>query len=124
MVLRWMPAQDGLLPPGPDQNGPSPWRCGVVVSTKVHKRAVQRNRLRRQLHQDVLQQLRGSSGSPLWLLISLKPGSATWESPRLLGECRHLLDKAGLSSCPRSPSSQDSRLTKPSSTKAVPPEVT
>lgn len=103
MVLRWMPARAELIPAGSDPDRSSPWRCGVVVSTKVHKRAVHRNRLRRQLHQDVLQQLHSCSGPPLWLLISLKPGSAAWESPRLLGECRHLLDKAGLTPCLRSP---------------------
>lgn len=96
MVLRWMAAQSRLIPPGPDHDLPSPWRCGVVVSTKVHKRSVHRNRLRRQLHQAVLQQLHGCGGPPLWLLISLKPGSATWETSRLLGECCDLLDKAGL----------------------------
>ena len=96
MVLRWLPAHPKLVPPEPNPEQPSPWRCGVVISTKVHKRAVQRNRLRRQLHQGVLQQLRCSSGPPVLLLISLKPGSATWESHRLLGECQGLLEKAGL----------------------------
>lgn len=107
MVLRWMPAEPELMPPLQAPEPTSPWRCGVVVSSKVHKRAVQRNRLRRLLHQGLqtvlpdpslcLNPAQGS-GLPhgIWLLISLKPGSATWEHERLLGECRHLLVKAGL----------------------------
>ena len=107
MALRWMPAEPRLLPPALDPEPNSPWRCGVVISSKVHKRAVQRNRLRRLLHQD-LQTFLPSAASGLspgqrsdlshgiWLLISLKPGSATWAHERLLGECRHLLVKAGL----------------------------
>ncbi|MBM5796730.1 MAG: ribonuclease P protein component [Cyanobacteria bacterium K_Offshore_0m_m2_072] len=107
MVLRWMPADAALLPQPQDPQPPSPWRCGVVVSSKVHKRAVQRNRLRRLLHQGLQTLMQapdsphnpaGISGLPhgIWLLISLKPGSATWEHERLLGECRDLLAKAGL----------------------------
>jgi ribonuclease P protein component len=95
-VLRWLPADPGLLPPAQRLRAPSPWRCGVVVSTKVHKRAVCRNRLRRELHAAVLAQLPCEPAPPQWLLVSLKPGSASWEIPRLLGECRHLLEKAGL----------------------------
>jgi ribonuclease P protein component len=90
LVLRWLPADAELQPP-------SPWRCGVVVSSKVHKRAVQRNRMRRLLHQALLRLLPAMlPAGPIWLLISLKPGSATWEHERLLGECEQLLVKAGL----------------------------
>jgi len=109
MVLRWMPPDATLVTgPGPGcdplpagAGGPSPWRCGVVISNKVHKRAVRRNRLRRQLHEalrrELPQQACCEAPGP-WLLISLKPGSADWELDRLLGECRHLLGKAGLTS--------------------------
>ena len=94
MVLRWLPADSER--PSLSQDPPSPWRCGVVVSSKVHKRAVQRNRLRRQLHES-LRQAPFKPGLPnLWLMFSLKPGSAEWDRERLLGECRHLLSKAGL----------------------------
>jgi ribonuclease P protein component len=67
----------------------------VVVSAKVSKRAVQRNRLRRLLHAHLLEQPIASP-QPIWLLISLKPGSPDLPPEQLLGECRHLLHKAGL----------------------------
>ncbi|MEB3172853.1 MAG: ribonuclease P protein component [Cyanobacteriota bacterium] len=98
MVLRWMTADAALEPPVLSRQPSSSWRCGVVVSSKVHKRAVQRNRLRRLLHQGLQTFMPPAEppDQPLWLLISLKPGSDTWEPERLLGECRHLLAKAGL----------------------------
>ena len=93
MVLRTLDA-DPRLDPTPL---PSAWRLGVVISAKVHKRAVRRNRLRRLLHQDLLTRLQAPLWpGHLWLLLSLKPGSAELDEARLLGECRHLLHKAGL----------------------------
>jgi ribonuclease P protein component len=71
------------------------------VSTKVSKRAVQRNRLRRQLHHHVLHLLRQdlrNDTAPVWLLISLKPGCQENGREGLLEECSDLLRKAGL--CP------------------------
>jgi ribonuclease P protein component len=98
MVLRTLAADPGLLRPDPRDHDPGSNRAAVVVSSKVHKRAVQRNRLRRLLHdhlQTVLTQWNGRS-TGLWLLISLKPGSAEADPQALLGECSQLLAKAGL----------------------------
>ena len=97
MVLRVLAADSSLLPPPVPSQVPSPWRCGFVVSSKVHKRAVRRNRLRRLLQADLLNQ-QPVCPTPQWLLLSLKPGSADAEPDQLLGEWRHLLRKAGL--CP------------------------
>jgi ribonuclease P protein component len=97
MVLRVLPADAGLLEPRDRQRPASPWRCGVVVSGKVSKRAVVRNRLRRQLHALLLNRMGGDT-QPLWLLVSLRPGSAELERDRLLGECSDLLRRAGLTS--------------------------
>lgn len=99
MVLRCLEARPDLLPAEQRRHAPSPWRCGVVVSGKVHKRAVRRNRLRRLLHQHLMAVLGGSPCQPgggHWLLISLKPGSAERSPEALLGECSHLLQQAGL----------------------------
>ncbi|MFN9692233.1 MAG: ribonuclease P protein component [Synechococcaceae cyanobacterium] len=58
LLLRVAPAKDVLLPP-PDRRAPSSgWRCALVISAKVHKRAVVRNRLRRLLHRHLLASLR------------------------------------------------------------------
>jgi ribonuclease P protein component len=102
MVLRCLEAIPSLLPAEQASHAPSPWRCGVVVSSKVHKRAVQRNRLRRLLHHHLMAVLTHDasasepSSRPRWLLISLKPGSAERSPEALLGECSHLLKQAGL----------------------------
>jgi ribonuclease P protein component len=102
MVLRTLAALPELLPPSDRHRTASPWRCAVVVSGKVSKRAVRRNRLRRTLHAHLLRQApRGSQ--PLWLLLSLKPEAGATAEPRLLEECNHLLRKAGLLHDPGSP---------------------
>jgi ribonuclease P protein component len=93
MLLRLLPARPELLPP-PEQR-PSPWRCAVVVSGKVSKRAVQRNRLRRLLHGH-LEHCGLFVERPQWLLLTLLPGAAEAEPHRLLEECTHVLRQAGL----------------------------
>ncbi|MFM7314620.1 MAG: ribonuclease P protein component [Cyanobium sp.] len=95
LMLRLMHAEPALLSREERQHGASPWRCGIVVSSKVHKRAVRRNRLRRLL-QEELRSRPPQPGSPRWLLLSLRPGSAEAPEARLLGECRDLLHQAGL----------------------------
>jgi ribonuclease P protein component len=100
LVLRLLSAQANLLPPNQRSAPVSPWRCGVVISSKVHKRSVRRNRLRRLLHDHLLRQLAADQAPakpqpPLWLLISLKPGCAEREASQLLGECTQLLQQAG-----------------------------
>jgi ribonuclease P protein component len=97
MVLRWIPAQPELLKRDPRDHTPFSNRFAVVVSSKVSKRAVRRNQLRRLLHSHFVGLLdtlpvreRGQ-----WLLISLKPGSAEATSEALLKECSELLAKAG-----------------------------
>ncbi|MEY3462879.1 MAG: Ribonuclease protein component [Cyanobacteriota bacterium] len=96
-MLRWVEAQAELMPPAERPHGASPWRLGVVVSSKVHKRAVRRNRLRRLLHTHLLSGVMPVPDRSLWLLLSLKPGSAERDAADLLGECNELLQRAGLS---------------------------
>jgi len=95
LVLRVLPACVELLSPLDRAAAPSPWRCGVVVSGKVSRRAVVRNRLRRRLHAHLLTHP-PEGGEPLWLLLSLRPGSAELPTDALLGECSDLLRRAGL----------------------------
>jgi ribonuclease P protein component len=97
LVLRCLEVIPSLLPPEQASHPASPWRCGVVVSSKVHKRAVQRNRLRRLVHNHLLSELQGSRHpGGRWLLISFKPGSCDLSPTVLLGECSQLLKQAGL----------------------------
>nr|YP_002049355.1 bacterial ribonuclease P protein component of ribozyme [Paulinella chromatophora]ACB43145.1 bacterial ribonuclease P protein component of ribozyme [Paulinella chromatophora] len=90
----------------------SPFRCSVVVSTKVSKSSVRRNFLRRLLHEILQNNLcainrdhanRNLDLNPRkfrsrWLILSLKPGSNNVSSLTLMGECISLLAKAGLES--------------------------
>ena len=94
MMLRVMAAHPNLLPP-PECHRESSWRCAVVVSGKVSKRAVVRNRLRRLMHRHLLA-LDPTLLQPSWVMFSLKPGSAETDPAQLLGECNHLLRLAGL----------------------------
>jgi ribonuclease P protein component len=93
VLLRLLQAVPELLPP-PERRA-SPWRCAVVVSAKVSKRSVQRNRLRRLLHAH-LAQCGLVAERPQWLLLTLLPGAAEAEPHRLLEECTHVLRQAGL----------------------------
>lgn len=95
LVLRVLPASPELLPPPDRAAAPSPWRCGVVVSGKVSRRSVVRNRLRRRLHAHLLAHPPQGS-EPLWVLVSLRPGSAELPTDALLGECSDLMRRAGL----------------------------
>ena len=72
-------------------------RCALVISSKVSKRAVKRNRLRRLLHDHLRQRFeRRSDLAGRWLLISLRPEAAEAEPTQLLEECDSLLRNAGL----------------------------
>ncbi len=96
LLLRCLEASAQLLPPEQQAYPLTSWRCGVVVSGKVHKRAVRRNRLRRLLQNHLLRVLPAGTAAGQWLLISLKPGSADCSPEALLGECDQLLHQAGL----------------------------
>ncbi len=95
LTLRVLPAMSSLLPTRDRPHAPSSWRCAVVVSSKVSKRAVRRNRLRRLLHQELLRHP-PTTERPSWLVFSLKPGSVDADEALLLGECQQLLRKAEL----------------------------
>ncbi|MBD1914990.1 MULTISPECIES: ribonuclease P protein component [Cyanophyceae] len=67
-------------------------RIGIVVSLKVHKRAVVRNRLKRRVRaalRILLPRLRPSQ----WIVISLKPGAAECEYGEFLRELEQLFTK-------------------------------
>jgi ribonuclease P protein component len=98
MVLRCLSAEPELLKPDRRDSDPLSCRLGVVVSSKVNKRAVRRNQLRRLLqgHLSATVRAEPDQGRGRWLLVSLKPGSADVSDEALLEECSDLLAKAGL----------------------------
>ena len=71
-------------------------RFGVVISSKVSKRAVKRNRLRRRLHEAFLRQTFRPDLPPTWLLLNLRPGAAELSDDNLLKEWSTLIQRAGL----------------------------
>ena len=102
MVLRTAPARNELLnrnavlKPSSTEANSARCRVAVVISSKVSKRAVVRNRLRRRLHAHLRSRFeQAPEHGSVWLLLSLKPGVAP-ESHALLEECDRLLEQAGL----------------------------
>ena len=97
MVLRVVKARPGLLKAPQRHAESTACRCGVQISSKVSKKAVIRNRLRRLLHDHLRIRLEGASDhANQWALISLKPASSTTQHSPLLEECDRLLREAGL----------------------------
>jgi ribonuclease P protein component len=97
MILRVIQGDSSLLRPELRNMASERCRCAVVISSKVSKRSVQRNRLRRQLHAHLrarLEQRPELAGR--WLLISLRPEAGEAEPTQLLEECDSLLRSAGL----------------------------
>ena len=102
MVLRTAPARNELLNRSavlnPSSSVAKSARCrvAVVISSKVSKRAVVRNRLRRRLHDHLRSRFeQAPEYGSVWLLLSLRPGVAP-ENHALLEECDRLLEQAGL----------------------------
>ena len=72
-------------------------RCALVISNKVSKLSVKRNRLRRLLHDHLRRRFEQRNDlAGWWLLISLRPEAAEAEPTQLLEECDSLLRSAGL----------------------------
>ena len=72
-------------------------RCGLVISNKVSKRSVKRNRLRRLLHDHLRRRFEQRNDlAGRWLLISLRQEAGEAEPTQLLEECDSLLRSAGL----------------------------
>ena len=72
-------------------SAPSP-RIGIVVSLKVHKRAVVRNRLKRRVRA-ALRTLMPRLRPAQWIVISLKPEAVECEYGEFLRELEQLFTK-------------------------------
>ncbi len=97
MLLRVVKARNSLLK-GHNQNFiEQNCRFAVAISSKVSKKAVIRNRLRRLLHNHLRLRFLGETHScNIWALLSLKPTSLNKEPLKLLEECDQLLRNAGM----------------------------
>ena len=99
MVLRVVDENQTLLRPELQRIPSVSCRCALVISCKVSKLSVERNRLRRLLHDHLRQHLETRAElTGRWLLFSLRPEAGRAESTQLLKECDSLLRSAGLMS--------------------------
>ena len=97
LVLRVVQAEVRLLRPELRRQPDVSCRCALVISSKVSKRAVKRNRLRRRLHDHLRQRLESRQDlAGLWQLFSLRPEAGEVDPSQLLKECDSLLRDAGL----------------------------
>ncbi|WP_320674233.1 ribonuclease P protein component [Prochlorococcus sp. MIT 1341] len=97
MVLRVVKAKPNLLKPDHRKVATSKCQLAVAISTKVSKRAVIRNRMRRLFHNHLRGKLTNpQDNSSHWALLSLKPNSLNEQEKKLLEECDRLFFAAGL----------------------------
>ncbi len=97
MLLRVVKADPTLQKRHIIQSESKTCRCAIAISSKVSKKAVTRNRLRRIIHEHLKTRLfESTNNSNKWLLLSLKPQSSNKDPSELLKECDSLLFKSGL----------------------------
>ena len=73
------------------------FKIAIAISRKVSKKAVERNKLRRVLHNYLLKNFNiQNNHKPYWLLVNLKSGNIFNEKNRLLEEFHYLISKSGV----------------------------
>ena len=73
------------------------FKIAIVISKKVSKKAVTRNKIRRTLQDYLLKNFsQENNHKPYWLLVNLKTGDFYNDKIKLLEEFQHLIFKSGL----------------------------
>ena len=73
------------------------FKIAIAVSKKFSKKAVERNKIRRMLHDFLLKNFSPeNSHKHYWLLVNLKSGNFYNDKVKLLKEFQHLILKTGL----------------------------
>ena len=76
------------------RNTPNNLKVAIAISTKVSKKAVDRNKIRRILQGWLLQNIQKiNNHKPYWLLVNLKIGDFCNDESRLLEEFQNLMFK-------------------------------
>ena len=79
------------------RNNPDTLKVAIAISTKVSKKAVERNKLRRILQEWLLSNIQKiNNHKPCWLLVNLKFGDFCNDKNRLLEEFQNLMFKSRL----------------------------
>ena len=73
------------------------FKVAIAISKKVTKKAVERNKIRRMLHECLLKNIHiENNHKPYWLLVNLKIGDFYKDKSKLLQEFQYLMLKSGL----------------------------
>ena len=73
------------------------FRVAIAISKKVSKKAVERNKIRRILHEWILTNIQKiNNHKPYWLLVNLRFGDFYNDKKRLLEEFQNLMFKSRL----------------------------
>ena len=73
------------------------FKVAISISKKVSKKAVERNKIRRVLHEYLLESIcKDNFHKPYWLLVNLKGGNSCKNKKKLLEEFQYLMFKSGL----------------------------
>ena len=72
-------------------------KVAIAISKKVSKKAVERNRIRRFMHEYLLTNIhKKNNHKPYWLLVNLRVGDFYNDKAKLLKEFQYLMSKSGL----------------------------
>jgi len=75
----------------------SNFRLAIAISKKVSKSSVVRNRIRRKLHENFLNNFKVENNHvPYWVLVNLKGGNFSNRESELVKEFQFLISKTGL----------------------------
>ena len=78
-------------------NSSTKFKMAIAISKKVSKKAVERNKIRRILHEYLLKNIQKElNHKPYWLLVNLKVGDFYNDKSKLLEEFQYLMFKSGL----------------------------
>ena len=78
-------------------NNSNKFRIAIAVSKKVSKKAVERNKIRRMLHEWLLTNIQKiNNHKPYWLLVNLRVGNFYNDKNRILEEFQKLMFKSHL----------------------------
>ena len=73
------------------------FKIAIAISKKVSKKAVERNQIRRILHEFLLKNYyKKNNHTPYWLIVNLKAGNFCNDKIQLLEEFQYLINKSGL----------------------------
>ncbi len=73
------------------------FKIAIAISKKVAKKAVERNQIRRILHEFLLKNYyKKNNHTPYWLIVNLKAGNFCNDKIKLLEEFQYLINKSGL----------------------------